>query len=710
MRTSLLAAVTVLLLCPLSAVTAQTAGDGIERRAGVGRVETAVAVALTDWPAGAPAVLLATAGDFPDALAAAPLAAALEAPLLLTPADALPEVVADAIERLAPEEVLVLGGPDAVSGSVVDAVRHSAGSARVERVAGRNRFETAAALALRAGAPERVAVLASGLGFADALAAGATAATPARPPLLLVTAERIPAATLNALDELAIERALVVGGPAAIDWPVTERLRERGLQVRRVAGRNRFGTAAALLRVLPRLGEVAQRDRVVVATGTDFPDALAAGPLAAQLGATLTLAAPAGPPTVLLDELRLRQTASAVLVGGRDALGSEAEAGVRAAFEDPPPVTSADGRTLTVDGQAVAVRNERWRTASISDRGNPPTFTLLGTASGEVVDIVVTDHDVRDADDGEPAIGPAWGAASDTGSTPELMMNAAPLPLDSDSDEWRSNATASLRLTGCPCAVSVSASFGFSSAFDSSDVEGSFTVQAVRSDVPRHPLVDLPHSRRVTLTTPGQQGGFDMLLRSDDVVTLGHREGSGMTGHFRPEQEPAVSLLARATNLFAEQLRGAGMSWVDGVPEVVEEQAVIRLVEHTDRYRLALFGSDWMTGEAVVFASRTRSAQLPERTEPVTIAVGEPGQAAEVAVDLAAGEELALDVSWSLDRSGVACQLLRPGGQALESVACRGEGPVGAAELIISAESAGRHRLFVYSRDTGAGTYTISRR
>ena len=53
----------------------------------------------------------------------------------------------------------------------------------------------------------------------------------------------------------------------------------------RIAGRNRYGTAAALSAAARRTGGA-----VVVATGQDFPDALAASSLAGSLGAPVVLA------------------------------------------------------------------------------------------------------------------------------------------------------------------------------------------------------------------------------------------------------------------------------------------------------------------------------------------------------------------------------------------------------------------------------------
>jgi putative cell wall-binding protein len=535
---------------------AQSGGDSdLERRSGSGRIETAVDVALTDWPDGADTVLLATAENYPDALAAAPLAASLGAPLLLTPTAALPPVVGDAIDRLDPDDVIVLGGAGAVSDAVVRAVRGLRSAPEVERIAGTGRYETAAAIAGRAGAPHRMAVLATGLGFADALAAGATAGTPARPPVLLATDEALPPATIEALRELRIERVVLIGGGAAMAGSVEQQVRELGMEATRLSGRDRFGTAAAVLHGLPLFGEVRDRRRVVVATGTDFPDALTAGPLAARLGTALTLAAPGQVPPAVRDELQLRQARSAVLVGGNAALGRGAEEGLRASFQAPQPIRSADGPTLVVDGDPVTVTDRAWRTWSISDAGNPPTFTFVGAASGEVVDVLITDFDVRRVDDGARA-SLSIGAHGASGLPQEQRLRTRPLALHDDEEMAQSVGSVNLRLAGCPCTFRMDAGFGFEGIFQSFDVRGGFTLRAVRSAFPTPPLVSLPHAGPVEATVHGQTPGFDAQLLRGQVVSFGHRDGDGFDGRFN-EHPTGVSVRMRGTNLMGPPSEGA---------------------------------------------------------------------------------------------------------------------------------------------------------
>ncbi|MET3767957.1 hypothetical protein ABIB15_000629 [Marisediminicola sp. UYEF4] len=97
------------------------------------------AAAFEAFPAGADVAILASGENFPDALAAAPLAAFYAAPILLTPKAALPPVTAGAMVELGVADVIVLGGPDAVSFAVTSALDLEYGVTRVAGGSGATR-------------------------------------------------------------------------------------------------------------------------------------------------------------------------------------------------------------------------------------------------------------------------------------------------------------------------------------------------------------------------------------------------------------------------------------------------------------------------------------------------------------------------------------------------------------------------------------------
>ncbi|MFP5321275.1 MAG: cell wall-binding repeat-containing protein [Acidimicrobiia bacterium] len=277
------------------------------------RYGTAAVVAEEAADGGATTAIVTTGDAYADALAAAPLAAELDAPILLTGPDELPEETADALDDLEVDEVVVLGGEAAVGPEVEEAL---AEDFDVERRAGENRFATAAMLAGDAfpdGAD--TAVIVTGTTFADAPAAAPLAAQNDAP-ILLATADSVPPETASALEALGVSQVLLLGGEGALGPAVEAQLGERH-DVRRIAWTDRYGTAAvAAIEAFPDGAETA-----VLVTGTGFADALAAAPLAEQRGAPILLTDPDALPEPTSEALGQLGVEEVVVVGGEGAVG-----------------------------------------------------------------------------------------------------------------------------------------------------------------------------------------------------------------------------------------------------------------------------------------------------------------------------------------------------------------------------------------------------
>lgn len=296
----------------------------VERLSGLDRVATAVDVSIASGAAAEDAVL--TRRDlFPDALGGGALAVALDAPLLLTSSDRLDARVADELDRLGVERVHVLGSEVAVSAGVSREL--SDRDLEVVRHGGPDRWGTAARVAdavLAAGNAATTVFLARGddAVVADALV-GATLAGHVGGPLLLTARDRLPEATRAWLATHAdrVDRVVVLGGPAAVSAAVASAAGAAAdAAVERIAGDDRYATAAAAARAAIAAG--ADAERAWLALGSDWPDALAAAPAAVRDGGWLALALAdrlADPTLPLLDAVprhgRVR------LVGGADVLG-----------------------------------------------------------------------------------------------------------------------------------------------------------------------------------------------------------------------------------------------------------------------------------------------------------------------------------------------------------------------------------------------------
>lgn len=284
--------------------TTQTVGFRVYGRADVRRVygsnryETAAALSRSVFAAGSvPTAVVASGEGFADALAASSLAGALGSPVLLTERTRVPAELPVELARLGTRNVIVIGGNAAVDARVLDAFR--ARGLGVERVAGPDRYATAAAVARRvrglAGSAPEIAFVARGDLFADALSM-APFAFSGRYPVLLARQGSLPQATADALAALDVTEVVLAGGPVALGTNVaTEAGAAAGTIVTRVGGADRYSTAVAFATFGVDRG-LATGQYIGVATGADFPDALAGAAVTGQRGGVLLLTRPTALP------------------------------------------------------------------------------------------------------------------------------------------------------------------------------------------------------------------------------------------------------------------------------------------------------------------------------------------------------------------------------------------------------------------------------
>lgn len=178
----------------------------------------------------------------------------------------------------------------------------------VERVSGTDRYGTAVAVSGEFDSAEYVYV-ATGRDYPDALAAAARAGAEDSP-VLLVPHDRIPAAVKAELDRLAPSQIRVLGGDGAVDDAVVLELRRDHGPTVRLAGKDRYKTN---VRITATYEDV---DRVYVASGQNWPDALTGGARAASEEAPLLLTRANALPRVVATEVERLHPDDAVVLGG----------------------------------------------------------------------------------------------------------------------------------------------------------------------------------------------------------------------------------------------------------------------------------------------------------------------------------------------------------------------------------------------------------
>jgi putative cell wall-binding protein len=249
------------------------------RLSGEDRLETAVAISRAGWADGASEVVIASAERYAEALPASVLAARLDVPLLLTAGPGLADVVGTEISRLKAGKVTIVGS---VPTTVDDGLR--AYGFQVTRIAGADPVSTAAALARAMGpSADKTVVLVNSDKFADGISAAGIAVRHGWPVLLSGTST-IPQASVDAYRALGTTRTVLVGGTAVLADGIA-RFVPGAL---RLAGEDRYATSAAVAERLLSADPGAILN-VHLATGSSFPDSLAAGALVARTRGLLLL-------------------------------------------------------------------------------------------------------------------------------------------------------------------------------------------------------------------------------------------------------------------------------------------------------------------------------------------------------------------------------------------------------------------------------------
>lgn len=192
------------------------------------------------------------------------------------------------------------------------------------RAFGGNRFDTSIECSKQFASSEYV-VLATGYNFPDALA-GVPLAHHLNAPILLTDSNSIPPRVKAEITRLGATKAYILGGSGVIGSGVVADLQSLGIatgNIKRLQGTNRFETARAIAAELRALKGGGTVEKVFIATGENFPDALAASGIAAKSQAPIMLVEKHDVPTAIINALKAWRTTEVVLVGGEAVIGRE---------------------------------------------------------------------------------------------------------------------------------------------------------------------------------------------------------------------------------------------------------------------------------------------------------------------------------------------------------------------------------------------------
>lgn len=199
--------------------------EPVLRIAGVDRYDTSRKIVDDIYGDGVTAgdAFFATGVNFPDALASSAAAAHFGAPVILVPgaATSVDDLTLDlATEVVGATKAYIAGGEGTVSAGIEVSLIDRFGAGNVDRRAGIDRYSTSVAINELFDTSDTV-YLATGVGYADALA-GAALAGVKDAPLFTVPSTCVPQAVLDAIDDLGATNIVLLGGIGTLSPAVGE--------------------------------------------------------------------------------------------------------------------------------------------------------------------------------------------------------------------------------------------------------------------------------------------------------------------------------------------------------------------------------------------------------------------------------------------------------------------------------------------------------
>lgn len=201
--------------------------NNVKRLGGYDRYDTDMLVVKEANVSPKTPVFVASGENFPDALSVASFAGTNQYPLLLAGQNYLSDDTKLYIANNKPSIVYIAGGTSVISKSIEDQIKALNPNASVVRLAGDDRFDTAAAVSTTFATNPQTIYLANGFNFPDALSGGALAAKGGCPILLVDhTSAKLPPAIeayLKMLNDAGIHPNIIgLGGKVVVPYSLIQ--------------------------------------------------------------------------------------------------------------------------------------------------------------------------------------------------------------------------------------------------------------------------------------------------------------------------------------------------------------------------------------------------------------------------------------------------------------------------------------------------------
>lgn len=313
-------------LDPGSSLATFLSSDQVTMRiSGPGRVETSIEISKFENTK-SKTVILADARNYPDALAASNLTNGRYSVILVQ--NQLTQAIINEITRLEAQDLIILGGTNSISEDIEKGLANIAGIKNISRIAGETRYDTCQKIFSQA--KKKSLVLASGEIFPDALA---TSSILDQAGLLLTKKDQLPSEAQAAIKDLNHDNFLIVGGENSVQESLATSISNQYQYAShtRISGNNRYETSA-------KIGERLVSSTVILASGENFPDALAASTLAQKIDSPILLVSKDKIDQSIIDYFKKHNIKKALVVGGQLSISDKTLANAERLIKGQDPI------------------------------------------------------------------------------------------------------------------------------------------------------------------------------------------------------------------------------------------------------------------------------------------------------------------------------------------------------------------------------------
>lgn len=313
-------------LDPGSSLATFLSSDQVTMRiSGPGRVETSIEISKFENTK-SKTVILADARNYPDALAASNLTNGRYSVILVQ--NQLTGAIINEITRLEAQDLIILGGTNSISEDIEKGLANIAGIKNISRIAGETKYDTCQKIFSQA--KKKSLVLASGEKFPDALA---TSSILDQAGLLLTKSRQLPSEAQAAIKDLNHDNFLIVGGENSVQESLATSISNQYQYAShtRISGNNRYETSA-------KIGERLVSSTVILASGENFPDALAASTLAQKIDSPILLVSKDKIDQSVIDYFKKHNIKKALVVGGQLSISDKTLANAERLIKGQDPI------------------------------------------------------------------------------------------------------------------------------------------------------------------------------------------------------------------------------------------------------------------------------------------------------------------------------------------------------------------------------------